>query len=443
MGKYFGTDGFRGKFGKTLTLEHAKKVGQFLGFYYGSKDVAGIVIGMDTRESSPFLKTAITQGANSYGVDVYDLEVITTPGVAYLAKKYGMPGVVLSASHNPYYDNGIKLFNEKGEKMDQCVLDALEIFMDEREVPTREKESGRVISFTEGKEAYINLLVSKASDYTGLNVAIDTSNGAASSIAPLIFKRLKGNFEFINFTPDGKNINNDCGSTCMEAISKHVKEGNYNIGFAYDGDADRCLFTDEAGNILDGDHLLYLVGKYLHDKGKLKNDTVVATLMSNVGLDKALEKENIKVARVQVGDKNVYAYQIQNDCNFGGEQSGHFIFLDDLSTGDGILTSIKILNILVETKRKVSELVSGITIFPQILKNVLVNDKENVLNDVEINRVIEEQEAKLKGVGRVFIRPSGTEPKIRVMAEASTIELAKEIVDTIVNAIESSKYKAE
>ena len=436
MSKYFGTDGFRGRFGIDIKVEHALKIGQYLGFYYGLKNVEGIIIGCDPRESSPFLKTAVTMGINSFGVDVYDLEEVPTPGVAYLSSIYHMPGVMISASHNPYWDNGIKLFNENGEKMDEAVIHALEVFMDSNDTPYSEKEKGRIIPFSAGKETYIDYLVSKAKDYTGLNVAIDLANGAASTVAEEVFKKLNGNFTFINDNPDGKNINNGCGSTSLGAIQKEVKEGSFNVGFSYDGDADRCLFVDESGNALTGDHILYLVGKYMYSKGLLKNDTVCATIMSNIGLDKALETENINIARVDVGDKNVYSYLKLNNCNFGGEQSGHMIFLDDLNTGDGILTSIKILNILTEFKLPVSKLLEGLTIYPQVLKNVVVNDKDAFLNNQDIKNLIEEKKEELKDSGRILVRPSGTEPKIRVMVEADTLEKAEGIVDEVVKEIE-------
>ena len=440
MGKYFGTDGFRGRYGSELTLEHAVKIGKFLGFYYGSKEVQGIVIGMDTRESGPFLKTAITMGVNSFGVDVYDLDVIPTPGVAYLAKTYNMPGVVISASHNPYWDNGIKLLNENGEKMEEGIIHALEVFMDSKDEIVSEKTKGSIIPFSSGKNEYINHLVSKAGDYTGLNIALDLSNGAASEVAREVFEKLNANFEIINDKPDGKNINNVCGSTHMETIAQKVKGGKFDCGFAYDGDADRCLYTDEEGNILSGDHTLYLYGKYLKEKNQLKNNTVVATIMSNFGLFKILDKDSIGYAKTNVGDKYVYEYMKNNDCSIGGEQSGHIIFMDDATTGDGILTSIKILNVIAEKKKKLSELVKDFVVYPQVLKNVVVKDKKVVLEDAELKSLIEKEESKLNGSGRILVRASGTEPKIRVMAEAQTEEICNTIVDTIVKYIDSKGY---
>jgi phosphoglucosamine mutase len=435
MSKYFGTDGFRGRFGIDIKIELALKIGQYLGFYYGLMNVEAIIIECDPRESSPFLKTAVTMGINSLGVDVYDLEEIPTPGVAYLSSIYQMPGLMISASHNPYWDNGIKLFNENGEKMDEAIIQALDVFMDSKDTPYTEKEKGRIIPFSAGKKTYIDYLVSKEKDYTGFNVAIDLANGAASFVAEDVFNKLNCNFTFINDNPDGKNINNGFGSTCLGAISQVVVKGYYNIGFSYDGDSDRCLFVDEAGNELSGDRILYLIGKYMKLKGLLENDTVVGTIMSNIGLDKELEKENINIARVDDGDKNVYSYLKQNNCNFGGEQSGHIIFLDDLTTGDGILTSIKILNILTELKLPISQLLEDITIYPQILKNVVVKDKDAVLNNKEINDLILEKEKELSS-GIVLVRASDTDPKIRVMAEANTFDLALSVVDDIINAIE-------
>ena len=436
MGKYFGTDGFRGRFGESITIEHALKIGEFLGFYYGGKNVEGIIIGVDTRESSPFLKTAVTMGINSFGVDVYDLDVEPTPGVAYLAKIYEMPGVVISASHNPYWDNGIKLFNEKGEKMDDGIIHALEVFMDSKDMPASEKEKGNIIPFSTGKKAYIDFLVSHAFDYTGLNIIIDLANGSSSKLAKEVFEKLNAKVTFINDEPDGKNINNGCGSTHMEQLSERVKEGSFDIGFAYDGDADRCLSTDDKGHILTGDHLLYLVSKYLKKKNNLKNNTVVSTVMSNYGLYEALDKQGINYIRCDVGDKNVYLTLKQNHLSFGGEESGHIIFLSDSSTGDGILTSIKILNILVEEKKKISELISDITIYPQVLKNVITNNKKEILDNPDIQKVIKNEELKLEGKGRILVRPSGTEPKIRVMAEASTTIEAEAAVKNIADRIE-------
>ena len=443
MSKYFGTDGFRGRFGKTITLEHALKIGQFLGFYYGLMNVECIIIGYDSRESGPFLKTAVTLGINSFGVDVYDLEVVPTPAVAYLSKCYNMPGVVISASHNPYWDNGIKLFNEKGEKMDDSIIHGLEVFMDSKDTPYSEKNKGNIIPFKAGKEAYINYLVSKALDYSNLNVIIDTANGAASEVAKEVFKKLKGNFTFINDEPNGKNINNMCGSTDMSYISSLMKEKKYDIGFAYDGDADRCLFLDENGNELSGDHILYLVASYLKNKGLLKNNTIVSTIISNLGLDKDLKDLNINLIKTDVGDKNVYQALKQKNLVLGGEQSGHIIFLDDATTGDGILTSIKILNILADAKKNISSLLENLIIYPQVLKNVSVKDKNKILEDTELKDLIQNLKDEIKDTGRILVRASGTEEKIRVMAEDKSIDTAKRVVDSIVSKVEDINSSLE
>ena len=351
MGKYFGTDGFRGRFGTELTLEHALKIGQFLGFYYKTKGFQGIVIGRDTRESGPFLKTAIAKGINESGMNVYDLDVIPTPGVAYIAKSYTMPGVVISASHNPYWDNGIKLLNESGEKMEDSIILAVEEFMDSTATDYKADTVGQTIAFKAGKDEYINHLVSKAEDLTGIHVLIDLANGAASEVAKEVFKKLNADVEFLNDAPNGKNINDGCGSTVMDFVKHHSAGKNLDVSFAYDGDADRCLFLDENQNILSGDHVLYLCGKELASKNELKNNTVVATIMSNLGLFKALDKLNISYEKTNVGDKNVYECMKANGYSIGGEQSGHIIFMDDATTGDGILTSIKILNILALKKQ--------------------------------------------------------------------------------------------
>lgn len=443
MGKYFGTDGFRGKFGTELTVEHALKIGQFLGFYYKTKGYQGIVVGRDTRESGPFLKTAIAKGINEAGMNVYDLDVIPTPGVAYIAKSYTMPGVVISASHNPYWDNGIKLLNENGEKMEDSIILAVEEFMDSDNQNYKGDAVGQTISFQTGIDEYINHLVSKAEDLTGINVVIDLANGAASKVAQEVFKKLNANVEFLNYNPNGKNINDGCGSTVMEFVKLHSENKNLDASFAYDGDADRCLFLDENHNILSGDHILYLCGKGLKENGELKNNTVVATIMSNLGLFKALDKLNISYEKTNVGDKNVYECMKQNDYSIGGEQSGHIIFMNDATTGDGILTSIKILNVIAKTKQKLSTLLKDFVEFPQVLKNVIVKDKKEVLKNTELKEFIQKEEEKLNGEGRVLVRASGTEPKIRVMVEAKTKDDCQVIVDKIIAKIKELGYTAD
>ena len=440
MGKYFGTDGFRGHFGTDLNTDHALKIGQFLGFYYKSKGFEGVVVGMDTRESGPFLKTALAMGVNSSGINVFDLDVIPTPGVAYIAKKYNMPGVVISASHNPYSDNGIKILNERGEKLEETIILAIEEYIDSSSDNSLNRIEGKTIPFSKGKEEYIEHLVSLGSDYTGLKVLIDLSNGAASSVAKEVFKRLNLDVTFINDKPDGKNINNGCGSTVMECVQQCGKGLGYDVSFAYDGDADRCLFVDEKSNILTGDHTLYLCGKELKEENKLNNNTVVATIMSNFGLFIALDKLGIEYAKTNVGDKYVYEYMKNNDCSIGGEQSGHIIFMNDATTGDGILTSIKILNILAEKKQKLSTLVSDFVVYPQVLQNVIVKDKKVVLEDLKLQKFIEEQEKTLNKTGRVLVRASGTEPKIRVMAEAKDEITCNHIVTSIVAKIKELGY---
>ena len=438
MGKYFGTDGFRGEFNKTLLEIHAYKIGNFLAQYYkkGSK----FVIGRDTRISGTNLENALVKGICDFGADAYILGVTTTPSVAYLAKGFSC-GIMISASHNPYYDNGIKLINNCGEKMDEAVIEKLEEFIDNGKLIELD-EKGKTIDFNFGKDEYINHLYEIAPKKLNLKIGFDLANGSATGVKKL-FDMLGYDSIIINDNPDGKNINNNCGSTHMEGLSKLVMENNLDLGFAYDGDADRCLFVNKDGSILSGDHILYICGKYLKSINKLTNNTVVTTVMSNFGLYKALDDSNINYAKTAVGDKYVYEYMKKNDCIIGGEQSGHIIFKNLASTGDGILTSLKLLEVLEKTNKSIDELIEGLKIYPQTLINIKVKDKNVVLNDEDVLKAINDVEKKLDNSGRILVRPSGTEPLIRVMVEAQSEEVCKNLCNSVINVIVDKGYKKE
>ena len=447
MGKYFGTDGFRGEVNKNLNATQAFKIGEFLAYYfiknYNNKK---FLIGRDTRLSGTMLEAAISAGITSMGGDVYSVGVIPTPAIAYLAKVYNASSaVVLTASHNPYYDNGIKLLTSNGEKMPEDVINLIEEYMDSNTIYEKPKRDliGKIIDASNLKEDYINHLVNLAPNLKGFNIALDLANGAASSVAKAVFDKLGAKTQIINSNPDGININTNCGSTHIEGLAKLVKDGNFDIGFAYDGDADRCLLVDELGNILSGDHILYLYSKYLKDKNELKNNTVVTTVMSNFGLYKALDKLDIKYAKTKVGDKYVYEYMKENNCVIGGEQSGHIIFIKDASTGDGILTSLKVLEVLSNTNKKISLLVKDIDIYPQVLINIKVSDKEKVKNDLDVINSIKLIESKLDNTGRILVRESGTEPLIRVMVEAKDINKCNEYANIVINTIKNKGYEVK
>lgn len=454
LGKYFGTDGFRGEANITLTADHAYRVGRFLGWYYGemkrregSDEPAKIVIGKDTRRSSYMFEYALCGGLSASGANAYLLHVTTTPSVAYITKIDDFDcGIMISASHNPYYDNGIKLINCNGEKMDEDTISLIEGYIDGKvtvfgqtytEVPyaTREK-IGSAVDYVSGRNRYIGYLISLGIySFKGVKVGLDCANGSSWNVAKAVFDALGAKTYLIGADPDGTNINDGCGSTHLENLRKLVVEKELDVGFAYDGDADRCLCVDEKGNVVTGDHILYVYGKYMKERGKLLNNTVVTTVMSNFGLYKAFDEQGIDYAKTAVGDKYVYEYMQKNGCRIGGEQSGHIIFTKYASTGDGILTSLKMMEVMLAKKKKMSELCEGLTIYPQLLKNVRVKSKPEAQNDPDVMAAVKKAEEELGDSGRILVRESGTEPLIRVMAEAETEELCRKYVDEIVGVI--------
>ena len=454
MGKYFGTDGFRGEANVNLTADHAFKVGRFLGWYYtqmkrrsGSDSPARIVIGKDTRRSSYMFEYSLVGGLVASGADAYLLHVTTTPSVAYVVRTDGFDcGIMISASHNPYYDNGIKLINGSGEKMDESVIALVEAYIDGNlvafdrqweELPLARKEMiGRTVDYVSGRNRYIGYLISLGMySFKGLKVGLDCANGSSWNIAKNVFDALGAKTYVINADPDGFNINTNAGSTHIEVLQKFVVENGLDVGFAYDGDADRCLCVDEKGNVITGDHILYIYGKYMKERGKLLGNTVVTTVMSNFGLYKAFDELGIEYAKTAVGDKYVYEYMMNNGCRLGGEQSGHIIFSKYASTGDGILTSLKIMEVMMAKKKTLSQLCDGLTIYPQILKNVKVADKAVAQADPDVQAAVAEVAAKLGDSGRILVRESGTEPKIRVMVEAESLGICQEYVDHVVDTI--------
>lgn len=459
MGKYFGTDGFRGEANVSLTADHAFKVGRFLGWYYGEKkrregssEPAKIVIGKDTRRSSYMFEFALVGGLTASGADAYLLHVTTTPSVAYITKIDDFDcGIMISASHNPYYDNGIKLINSSGEKMEEDVIELVENYLDGEvtvfgqtlsEVPYAQRENiGRTVDYIAGRNRYIGYLISLGIySFRGMKVGLDCANGSSWNIAKSVFDALGAKTYVLGAEPDGININNGVGSTHIENLQRFVVEKGLDVGFAYDGDADRCICVDEKGNVVTGDHILYIYGKYLKERGKLITNTVVTTVMSNFGLYKAFDELGIDYAKTAVGDKYVYEYMQKNGCRIGGEQSGHIIFMKYASTGDGILTSLKMMEVMLASKKKMSELCEGLTIYPQLLVNVRVNDKAAALGDPDVKAAIDAAEEDIGSVGRILVRESGTEPLIRVMAEAETEELCKKYVDVIVDVIKKKGH---
>ena len=447
MAKYFGTDGFRGEANVTLTVEHAYKIGRFLGWYYGARNnkKCNIAIGKDTRRSSYMFEYSLSAGLAASGADVYLLHVTTTPSVSYVTRTEDFDcGIMISASHNPYYDNGIKLLNGKGEKISEDVIDEVEKYLDGEidGIPYATKENiGRTIDYSAGRNRYVGYLISLAiRSYKNVKVGLDCANGSAWMIAKNIFDALGAQTYVINNDPDGININTDCGSTHIDKLQKFVKENNLDIGFAYDGDADRCLAVDENGDLVDGDAILYIYGKYMKERGKLLNNTVVTTIMSNFGLYKAFDELGINYEKTSVGDKYVYQNMIENGHRIGGENSGHIIFSKYATTGDGILTSLKIMEVLLERKMPLSKLTEGLHIFPQILKNVKVKSKADTLSDPDVQKAIKDMENKLGTGGRILVRESGTEPVIRVMAEAAEESLCNECVDSVISAMKNKGH---
>ena len=450
MGKYFGTDGFRGEANVTLTAGHAFRVGRFLGWYCnqerGTAGPARIVIGKDTRRSGYLLEHALISGLVSAGADAWRLHVTTTPSVAYLVRTGGFDcGVMISASHNPYYDNGIKLINAVGEKMEESVIALVEEYLDSRDPhvipPAVRDRIGRTVDYAEGRSHYIQHLISLGRySLQGLKVGLDCANGSAWRIAGAVFDALGAQTHVINAQPDGCNINENAGSTHMENLQKYVVENGLDVGFAYDGDADRCLCVDEQGNVITGDHILYICGRYMKEQGKLPGNTVTTTVMSNLGLYKALDAMGIQYARTPVGDKYVYEHMRRTGASLGGEQSGHIIFSGDASTGDGILTSLKVTEVMMAKRLPLSRLCEDLTIYPQVLKNIRVTDQAAALEDPAVRAAIAAAGSYLGDAGRILVRPSGTEPLVRVMAEAGSREQCLACVDSVAEAIVAGGY---
>ena len=454
MGKYFGTDGFRGEANVNLTADHAFKVGRFLGWYYcqmkrraGSDEPARIVIGKDTRRSSYMFEYSLVGGLVASGADAYLLHVTTTPSVAYVVRTDGFDcGIMISASHNPYYDNGIKLINSFGEKMEESTIELIEAYLDGHleafgrkweELPLAKKDQiGCTVDYVSGRNRYIGYLISLGLySFKGMKVGLDCANGSSWNIAKSVFDALGAKTYVINADPDGYNINENAGSTHIEVLQKFVMDNGLDVGFAYDGDADRCLCVDEKGNVITGDHILYICGKHMKENGTLLGNTVVTTVMSNFGLYKAFDELGIEYAKTAVGDKYVYEHMMLNNNRLGGEQSGHIIFSKHASTGDGILTSLKVMEVMKAKKKTLSQLCEGLTIYPQVLKNVKVADKAAAQNDPDVQAAVADVAAKLGDTGRILVRESGTEPKIRVMVEAESMEVCRTLVDSVVEVI--------
>ena len=454
MGKYFGTDGFRGKANEGLTAEHAFQVGRFLGWYYGRSRRARIVVGKDTRRSSYMLEYAISAGIAASGADVYLLHVTTTPSVSYVTRTDGFDcGVMISASHNPFYDNGIKLMNRDGEKMDERTIALIEEYLDgklevEGQVWTQlplatEEHIGAVVDHAAGRNRYIGYLISLAMySFKDMKVALDCANGSAWSIAPSVFRALGADVYVINDRPDGLNINLNAGSTHLEGLQKYVVEHGMDVGFAFDGDADRCLAVDDRGEIVDGDKILYVYGRYMKERGKLVNNTIVTTVMSNFGLYKALDEAGIDYAKTAVGDKYVYEHMVQYGHRIGGEQSGHIIFSKYARTGDGVLTALKLMEVMLAKKLSLSRLTEDLTIYPQVLINLRVRDKAAAQNDPDVQAAVKKTADILGDRGRILVRESGTEPLIRVMVEAPTKEECRTLAQGVIDVLKEKGHEA-
>ena len=451
MGKYFGTDGFRGEANKALTANSAFKVGRFLGWYYGKKHEDGrarIVIGKDTRRSSYMLEAALNAGLTSSGADAYLLHVTTTPSVSYCCRTDGFDcGIMISASHNPFYDNGIKIMRANGQKIEPEIEEQIEKYIDGEieEIPLAEREAiGNVIDYASGRNRYIGYLMTiPTRGFNGMKVGLDCSNGASWNIARSVFEALGAKVYVVGNTPDGLNINRDCGSTHMDAFRQFVLDNGLNVGFAYDGDADRCLAVDELGNEVNGDQIMYLCGKYMKEQGQLDGNTIVTTIMSNMGLYKACEAIGIRTEKTKVGDKYVAENMMANGFMIGGEQSGHIIFGKYATTGDGILTSLMVLGTMLDKKLPLSMLAGEMKMFPQCLKNVVVKDKEEAQKNPKVLAATEKVTKELGGDGRILLRASGTEPKIRVMVEAKTDEICEKYVDEVIEVIKAEGLIAD
>ncbi len=442
MGKYFGTDGFRGEANVVLNVEHAFKVGRFLGWYYGKEHKARIVIGKDTRRSSYMFEDALSAGLTASGADAYLLHVTTTPSVSYVIRTEDFDcGIMISASHNPFYDNGIKVMNGNGQKIEKEVEEQIEAYIDGKipELPLATREQiGRTVDFSAGRNRYIGHLISIATrSFKEMRIGLDCSNGSASSIAKSVFDALGAKTYVINNEPDGTNINRDCGSTHIEVLQEFVREKKLDVAFAYDGDADRCIAVDENAQVVDGDLILYVCGKYLMEQGRLENNTIVTTVMSNLGLYKACDKIGMRYEQTAVGDRFVAENMMQNGYVLGGEQSGHIIFSKHSRTGDGILTSLMIMEVILEKKMSLGRLTEEVVIYPQLLENVRVKDKREAQADPEVQKAVAAVAETLGSDGRILVRESGTEPVIRVMVEAETDELCQKYVKQVTDVIKA------
>ena len=448
MGKYFGTDGFRGEANVTLTVDHAFKVGRFLGWYYGKNHENGkakIVIGKDTRRSSYMFEYSLVAGLTASGADAYLLHVTTTPSVSYVARTEDFDcGIMISASHNPFYDNGIKLINAAGEKMKEDVIAEIEKYLDGElgEIPYATRENiGCTVDYTAGRNRYMGYLMSLAIySFKGIRVGLDASNGSAWTLAKAVFDALGAKTYVINAAPDGTNINANCGSTHIEGLQDLVRREHLDVGFAFDGDADRCLCVDEKGEVITGDHILYIYGCYMKDRDKLVGNKVVPTVMSNFGLYKAFDAVGIEYEKTKVGDKYVYECMSENGYRIGGEQSGHIIFSKYATTGDGIITALKMMEVMLAKKKTLSELAAPLVIYPQVLKNIRVTDKTQAQDDADVKAAVEAVANALGADGRILVRESGTEPVVRVMVEAGSTEECEKYVDQVIEVIKSKGY---
>ena len=448
MGKYFGTDGFRGEANVTLTVDHAFKVGRFLGWYYGKNHENGkakIVIGKDTRRSSYMFEYSLVAGLTASGADAYLLHVTTTPSVSYVARTEDFDcGIMISASHNPFYDNGIKLINAAGEKMKEDVIAEIEKYLDGElgEIPYATRENiGCTVDYTAGRNRYMGYLMSLAIySFKGIRVGLDASNGSAWTLAKAVFDALGAKTYVINAAPDGTNINANCGSTHIEGLQDLVRREHLDVGFAFDGDADRCLCVDEKGEVITGDHILYIYGCYMKDRDKLVGNKVVTTVMSNFGLYKAFDAVGIEYEKTKVGDKYVYECMSENGYRIGGEQSGHIIFSKYATTGDGIITALKMMEVMLAKKKTLSELAAPLVIYPQVLKNIRVTDKTQAQDDADVKAAVEAVANALGADGRILVRESGTEPVVRVMVEAGSTEEGEKYVDQVIEVIKSKGY---
>ena len=446
---YFGTDGFRGEANKVLDFDHAIKIGRFLGWYYGANmgKKAKVLIGKDTRRSSYMFEYALCTGLMASGADAYIMHVTTTPSVAYITRIDDFDcGIMISASHNPFYDNGIKILNANGEKMMDDTLLKIEEYIDGKiDVPVAEREHiGRTVDYVSGRNRYIGYLISMSKySFKGVKVGLDVANGAAWQIAKSVYDALGAKTYVMNDSPDGYNINTDCGSTHIEHLQKFVVENGLDIGFAYDGDADRCLCVDEKGNVVTGDHILYIYGLYMKERGKLINNKVVTTIMSNFGLYKALDKVGIDYNKTAVGDRFVYENMVEEGNRIGGEQSGHIIFSKYATTGDGILTSLKVMEVMLAKEKPLSELAAPCVFYPQVLKNIRVKSKPEALNDPDVQAAVKKVADELGDDGRILVRESGTEPVLRVMVEAGSDEVCEKYVDSVIAVIKAKGHAVE